>query len=355
MARQRTVAIRQGIIDDLEDHPKDIIAHTAAIWRITREAARLHVVALENEGVITSEGRTSAKRFRLNAIAKDDFLFNTAGLEEHVVWRDHVRPLIEGAPKNAIDLCDIAVTEMVNNVIDHSESPDLFVSVTYTAATIDIGILDHGVGIFRKIRKACNLNEDREAILELSKGKLTTAPAQHSGYGVFFTSRMVDLFRISSGRLMFSHEQPNDDWMIEQTTPDKVPSGTYVQITVATSTQRTPNEVYNRFCVPWEDDDLGQGFTRTHVPVSLAQYGDEKLISRSQAKRVLARFEKFTEVLLDFRGVEFIGQGFADEIFRVFPSNHPEVQIRYVNASDNVRRMIHLAMSTDSPRQRKLF
>jgi hypothetical protein len=52
--------------------------------------------------------------------------------------------------------------------------------------------------------------------------------------------------------------------------------------------------------------------------VRLAKYGNDQLISRSQAKRLLARIELFKIVLFDFSGVETIGQAFADEIFRVF-------------------------------------
>ena len=64
-------------------------------------------------------------------------------------------------------------------------------------------------------------------------------------------------------------------------------------------------------------------FRKTHVPVKLAQYPGEQLVSRSQAKRLLARFEHFSEVFLDFKNVDQIGQPFADELFRVFPNNNP--------------------------------
>ena len=60
--------------------------------------------------------------------------------------------------------------------------------------------------------------------------------------------------------------------------------------------------------------------------MKLARYGNENLISRSQAKRLLARLEKFKIVMLDFEDVATIGRAFADEIFRVFTNNHPEIQ-----------------------------
>jgi hypothetical protein len=94
--------------------------------------------------------------------------------------------------------------------------------------------------------------------------------------------------------------------------------------------------VFDRFAS--SDDDYA--FSKTHVPVKLLQYGTNNLISRSQAKRLLARFEKFQEVILDFSGVDSIGQAFADEIFRVFKNSHPGVRVVAVNANTQVRQMV---------------
>ncbi|REJ88725.1 MAG: DUF4325 domain-containing protein [Planctomycetota bacterium] len=349
--RQRTVAIRQFIIDRVGEHPADIVRVTAEFWKITREAARLHVKALEDAGVIHSEGRTSAKRHYLNAIAEESLSLPTEGLMEDVPWSRTIRPMLAGAPQNVIDITGVAVTEMVNNVIDHSGSPDVVIDVRYTAATVDVTIVDHGVGIFHKVKQECGLNEEREAVLELVKGKLTTAPKEHTGYGIFFTSRMCDLFAIYSGRLMFTHIQPDNDWLFEQDR-DEVP-GTTVRLTIAMSTDRTAKDVYDQFCPPDAEGDFS--FSKTHVPIRLAQYADEQLVSRSQAKRVLVRFEKFKEVLLDFRGVDFIGQAFADEIFRVFPLAHKDVNLVFINANPTVKRMIQLARAGLDDRQMNLF
>lgn len=84
-------------------------------------------------------------------------------------------------------------------------------------------------------------------------------------------------------------------------------------------------------------------FAKTVVPVRLAQVGDENLISRSQAKRLLQRVDRFRHVVLDFRDVTTIGQAFADEIFRVFAHVHPEVQLVPAHAVPEVRQMIRRA------------
>jgi hypothetical protein len=69
-------------------------------------------------------------------------------------------------------------------------------------------------------------------------------------------------------------------------------------------------------CTGSEEQDYV--FNKIVAPVMSALYERERLISRSQAKRILNRFEQFETVLLDFKGVDMIGKAFADEVFRVF-------------------------------------
>jgi uncharacterized protein len=81
-------------------------------------------------------------------------------------------------------------------------------------------------------------------------------------------------------------------------------------------------------------------FDKTVVPLRLAQHEGEKLVSRSQAKRVAHGFERFKRVELDFIGIEEIGQAFADEMFRVFATAHPGIRITPINVSPAVAQMI---------------
>lgn len=82
------------------------------------------------------------------------------------------------------------------------------------------------------------------------------------------------------------------------------------------------------------------GFDKTIVPVKLARIGEGTLVSRSEAKRLGARFEGFKTVSLDFAGIEEIGQAFADEIFRVFQNAHPAIELIAINTTTAVRQMI---------------
>ena len=225
---------------------------------------------------------------------------------------------------------------MFNNVIDHSSASVVSLTLTRTAATTRLHIYDDGFGIFKKIQTALGLEDERHAVLELAKGKFTTDPTRHSGEGIFFSSRMFDRFAISSGSVYFSHDFGNkEDWILEG---DAAAGGTLVRMELDNHTSRTLKKVFDQFTT---DDDYG--FTKTVVPVELMRYGDDSLVSRSQAKRLLHRFDAFKVVVLDFTGVESIGQSFADEVFRVFQNQHPEIEVIAIHASSAVKQMISRA------------
>lgn len=339
--RPKSAVIRAFIVDHVASHPNDLAQFVAESFGMTAQAARNHIRALEFGGVLEATGRTRAKSFSLRNLARHTKTHKRVGLQEDLVWNRDLRPHLEGCRENVLSICGIAFEEMLNNAIDHSGSRSIEVEMSRTAATIRFRIRDRGIGIFRKIKDSLKLPEERMAILELSKGKLTTAPDAHTGYGIFFTSRMVDLFSIRSGDLGFHHTLLDDRWSIEN---HETLEGTQIEFTVSTSVKRSAGSVYDEFCThPDDTEDPSSAFNKTHVPLRLAQYNNEQLISRSQAKRVLARFERFAKVLLDFEGVPFIGQAFADEIFRVFALRHPDVAIIPIRASKPVMQMINLA------------
>ena len=257
----------------------------------------------------------------------------TPELAEDVIWRNDISPVISPLPDNVENIWHYGFTEMFNNAIDHSGGTSIEVQIRKTAVTTEMLLADNGIGIFKKIQTEMNLLDERHAILELSKGKLTTDPDNHTGEGIFFTSRMFDSFDIRSGGIYFNHQFGDDeDWILER---EELGNGTLVWMEINNHTSRTIKKIFDQFT---SGDDFG--FTKTVVPVILAQYGNDQLISRSQAKRLLARIELFRTVIFNFDGIKFIGQAFADEIFRVFANRHPEIQLLTMKTNSEVRRMI---------------
>lgn len=304
---------------------------------LSRQAVNQHLQALLQEGMVEAEGQTRARVYRLASLGESTHRYVRAGLREDVVWREVFAPVVETLPDNVRDIWHYGVTEMVNNAIDHSDSIYVDVGVRRNAVFTDGWVTDDGVGIFLKIQRALKLYDAREAILELAKGKLTTDPAHHSGEGIFFTSKMFDAFEIRSGRLHFMHGDGELDVLMER--PADAP-GTAVSMRLDNGSPRVTKQVFDEFAEP---DDYS--FAKTVVPVRLAQYEGEKLVSRSQAKRLYQRFERFRHVVLDFEGVAEIGQAFADELLRVFANAHPAVELTPINMTEPVAQMVRRALA----------
>jgi hypothetical protein len=337
--RIRGETIRKFILNQVEKYPSNIASVTADKFDISRQAVNKHLKRLVDEECLGVEGKTRSRVYKLRPMVQwtGNFLV-TEKLAEDVVWRNDVEPRMGEMPDNVMDIWHYGFTEMFNNAIDHSGGTNIVVQLSMSATNTEIALYDDGIGIFKKIQVELELLDERHSVLELAKGKLTTDPDRHTGEGIFFTSRMFDEFQILSGGTYFSHEYgEKEDWILER---DKFKSGTSVWMKLNNHTSRTSKKIFSKFT---SGDNFG--FNKTVVPVKLAQYGDDKLVSRSQAKRLIARFERFKVVILDFKGVDSIGQAFADEIYRVFKIQHPEIELSEMNANKLVIAMIRRARS----------
>jgi hypothetical protein len=319
---------------------KDLAATLVAEFGISRQAANIHLAKLVKTGELAAEGSTRSRIYRLGTIEKVSRNYASTGLSEDVAWREVAAPVIKSLPDNVRDIWHYGMTEMINNAIDHSGSANVYVGITRTALHTTGWVIDEGEGIFLKIQKALGLYDPREAILELAKGKLTTDPANHTGEGIFFSSKVFDEYDIRSGNLHFTHGQGAPDFLLERASDAP---GTLVVMRLANNSARLMKTIFDEYAAPEEFT-----FDKTIVPVRLVQYEGEKLVSRSQAKRLTMRFERFKTVILDFAGVETIGQAFADEVFRVFQAAHPAIRMLPIHMTPDVDGMIKRALGTRS-------
>ena len=327
--------IKDFILNNVTAEPMGISRLTAEAFDISRQSASQHVNRLVKEGDLEALGNTKARVYQLRkSVSHIDEIAVTPDLEEHVTWREAIAPYLNDTKGNILNICQYGFTEMVNNVVSHSEAETMRVSVERNPVLIKLMVADDGVGVFEKIQNDFGYDDPRRALLELSKGKVTSDPDRHSGEGIFFTTRMFDSFSIWSGNLFFRRLKSGSEWLIEVEDRHKF-YGTLINMEINPDSTRTSQEIFGQYATGGDSD-----FSKTHVPILLAKYAKEQLISRSQAKRVLARFEKFSEIMLDFQGIAMIGQAFADEIFRVFQREHPEIEILAVNTSDEIRQMI---------------
>ncbi|MDQ7075244.1 MAG: DUF4325 domain-containing protein [Gammaproteobacteria bacterium] len=334
---KRSRLIRKYLLSAVKSDNHQMIHDGQEIFNVSRQTIHTHLSALIKMGYLVAEGNTKARIYALGAKRSHTQEFSLKNLHESDVYYKDFSYIFKNLPNEIEDICHYGFTEMLNNAIDHSGGKSVYISAKINNDYIEFFISDNGEGIFNHISRVMKLSDPRESILELSKGKLTTDPENHTGQGIFFTSRTFDTFYIYSGDLIFSHNEGADDYLFHNDSEQK---GTTVYMKVALDSAINLGDVFDAF-TGTEDEDFA--FNTTVVPVKLVLYEGEKLVSRSQAKRILNRVEKFNNILLDFSDVDSIGQAFADEVFRVFTRRNPQVSIMSVHTTDSIDRMIHAA------------
>lgn len=242
-------------------------------------------------------------------------------------------PFIYTGNDNAGSIFDYAFSEMLNNAIEHSNSKFIEIEVNTLNQDIVFKIRDFGIGVFKNVMKKRKLPEEIDAIVDLLKGKVTTAPEAHSGEGIFFTSKAADIFILESFDLRLRIDNTIPDIFIEEISPSK--KGTEVTFQISKKTVKHLTEIFTRY----QTDPEEYAFDKTEIKVKLYTMGSI-YISRSQARRLLSGLEKFKRVILDFDKVPTVGQAFADEIFRVFKHQHPKTQMVPENMNSTVSFMV---------------
>ena len=327
----------QFIVEAVGRHDPNVTRLAADRFRLTRQAVNHQLRRLTAAGVLRAKGETRSRTYTLAVLRKHREQYAvTPELAEDRIWREAIAPQLAELPENVRNICQYGVTEMVNNVRDHSGSPTLTVSMEATAAWITLVVADAGVGFFRRLRDAAGVDDERQAVLFHARNRFTTDPDRHLGHGVFFTSRMFDEFVVRSGSLALMHKRLSEDWLTEE--PDPV-TGTHVWMRLRPWATHTDREVFDRYASPQSD----YAFRQARIVLPLAAAEGKRLISRSQAQRVTARLDRFTEVTLDFKGVTSVAPAFADEVFRVFRTSNPTVSLVVERASEDVDRIIRRA------------
>ena len=343
--KDTTHKIDAFILKNIKNHPNDIVLVVSKHFSVSRTTAHRHLNALVSDGKIIKTGITNKVIYSLNNTKEKTLTFKIDGkTTEDDVWNKYLKEDFKPLNKNVYDICQYGFTEIFNNAIEHSEGRSVNVSVERTNRSIKMLIADDGIGIFRKIKNTLKLEDIREGALHLSKGKFTTDQKHHSGEGIFFTSRAFDEFHLLSNNVSYirKNEKDEHDWFIDTLKEPKDGLGTIVRMMIDIQSPRKLDDIFKEY----SSNDETYRFNKTNIIVALSNFGEEQYVSRSQAKRILLGLDKFEKIILDFEGVKTVGQGFVDEVFRVFKHEHPNIEIEYVNANDNVLFMIKRGINT---------
>lgn len=339
--------IKSLILKELGKKKKLKVADIVKATGFSRAYVNRFFKELRNQGKIILVGKANkayyvfAKKDIVRKIKKEilvvRYILNNINLSESMVL-DRVKKetgIFADLSNNVVSILDYAFTEMLNNAIEHSRSRKIVVAMKRGGGSIDFDVIDFGIGIFNNIMKKRGLKNRLEAIQDLLKGKQTTAPKEHTGEGIFFTSKVAGKLVIQSLDKKLIFDNILDDVFVRDS---KIKKGTRVKFEIRINSKTDLGKIFRDY-----SGDAFE-FAKTKVIVDLYEM-DNVYISRSQARRVLSGLEKFKTITLDFKNVETVGQAFADEVFRVWQGRHPNIEIAFQNANENVLFMIKRALA----------
>lgn len=353
------MSLKEQIIELVHKKGKIKASEIVDLTGFSRSYVNYALQDLRNEGRLILIGRANQAHYipstkKALLAAKKQLLsirktLKNSGFTEDTVldWIKQETGIFLDLKSNVDSILNYAFTEMLNNAIEHSQSKTIEIRMKRTDDLITFSIKDLGIGIFKNIMDQKHLRNELEAIQDLLKGKQTTMPQEHSGEGIFFTSKLADTLVIESSKKKLLFNNIVEDIFLQDIHRIK---GTTVLFTINLNTKKITEDVFKEYT----GDSFE--FDRTKVIVRLYKMGS-MYISRSQARRILSGLIGFRTVVMDFNHITTVGQAFADEIFRVWQNHNPDVKIKVERANENVNFMISRARheGVGDPSQQSLF
>jgi len=341
--------IKGLILEKINQNEELKVADVVKVTGFSRAYINRFFRDLRDEGKIILIGRANQARYvkaskkAVNEAKKHILKINknlkNKGLSEDTIFEQIKREggIFMDLEPRVLNILKYSFTEMLNNAIDHSRSGNIEAMFKRDGLNIRFDVIDHGIGIFNNIMKKKNLKNDLEAIQDLLKGKQSTMPEHHSGEGVFFTSKIADTFVIESFKKKLFFNNKLDDIFVQ----DANFKGTKIIFNISVKSPKKLENIFKEY--------TGDSFEFNKTRVAVRLYKMNSLhISRSQGRRIMNGLEKFKIIVLDFKHLKNIGQAFADEVFRVWQSYHPNITIETVNSNENIDFMIQRAIKERS-------
>ncbi|WP_422018208.1 STAS-like domain-containing protein [Roseateles sp.] len=318
------------------EHSHDLAAHVEERTGASRRAALAALKRLVDAGWLARTGTARRPVYAPGALRQVARSYTLFGLQEDLPWQRDFAPHF-ALPGHVQRMVRHGFTELVNNAADHSGGTSVTVSLRQTPTHAQLLVSDDGIGVFDKICTAFQLEDPQHAMLELSKGRLTSAPDAHTGRGLFFSSQLADVFDIHANNTAYQKRAwESTGWRRGRALPRQ---GSSIYMAIALNTTRTLDGVMQA----WSTQGDGIEFDQTRVPLRLLAGEGQALDSRAQARRVGARLTTFKRAEIDFDGVTDVGHGFTDELFRVFSRANPQVELVATNMTPRIAALVNSA------------
>ncbi len=335
--------VKNYILRLIKNKRKDLVKATVDSFNISKSSVYNYIKQMVADGLIEKKEGSYALRtnffhyyFKNDGTLGEDYVYSQF-ISQHIQFK-----------KNVNSIWNYAFTEMMNNAIEHSEAESISVGIFQDHLETQIIIKDDGIGIFKNIQKFMKESKNeivslRECVSLLFAGKFTTAKQYHTGEGIFFTSHIMDEFIIYSDDNFFTRNNFTSSQIEDENLHNfmNMNNGTVVRMTLNNNTKKILSEVFNTFA------PVDEGFVKTSIPIAHMFAGGNP-VSRSEARRLLGSVSVFTDINLDFNGVEEIGQGFAHELFVLGKQKYPHINLTITNISKDVEDMIKRVINTSN-------
>lgn len=335
--KEKKMSIILYLLEKISQKTENLSKHVSEACNLNQNTVHTYINQLVDDNIIR---RVKRGEYELVKTTSRHYLKRSNGDldSDTYVYNTFLKEYIKDLPVNVQMIWDYTLSEMMNNVMDHSEAEEVLLIIEQDYLNTSVLIADDGIGIFKKIKEYFKLESLEDAICELFKGKLTTDSSRHSGEGIFFSSKIMDHFLIVSSEKVFTCNKYDEHTISDMV--NQVSRGTGVFMSLSNYTHKQIHEIFDLY------SNIDGGFTKTMIP--LKNIFDSSPVSRSQARRVCNRLDKFKEVILDFGSIDWMGQGFAHQLFVLFKREHPEIRLTVQNMNDPVKKMYdHVTHSAD--------
>lgn len=318
------------------EHSLDLVDHVVERTGANRRAAQAALRKLADAHWLSRSGSVRQPVWAPGLLRQVARSYTLHGLQEDIPWQRDFAPNF-ALPRHVERMIRHGFTELLNNAIDHSGGSSVTVSLRQTPSHVQLLVSDDGCGVFDKICTAFDIADAQHAMLELSKGRLTSQPQAHTGRGLFFSSQLADVFDIHANNTAFQRRAwDGAGWQAGRPLPRQ---GSSIYMAIALDSTRTLDQVLQA----WSTDGSGIEFDRTTVHLRLLAGPGQALDSRAQARRVAARLPSFKRAEISFEGVDDVGHGFTDELFRVFARARPEVELVPTHMTPRIAALVQSA------------
>jgi anti-sigma regulatory factor (Ser/Thr protein kinase)/predicted transcriptional regulator len=318
------------------EHSLDLVEHVEARTGASRRAVQGMLRKLVDAQWLTRSGSTRRPVWGPGVLRQVARSYTLHGLQEDLPWQRDFAPNF-ALPCHVERMVRHGFTELLNNAVDHSSGSSVTVSLRQTPSHVQLLVSDDGCGVFDKICSSFDIADAQHAMLELCKGRLTSQPEAHTGRGLFFCSQLADVFDIHANSTAYQRRAwEASGWQRGRALPRQ---GSSIYMAIALDTTRSLDQVMADWSL------AGDGIEFDHTRVSLRLLVGPGLIldSRAQARRVAARLPSFKRVEISFEGVDEVGHGFTDELFRVFARARPEVELVPTHMTPRIAALVESA------------